>query len=779
MRITPLLLSLVFCSVLATAQSTVKEVKIAFMLDHPHKGGNYQILVDEVSALLGYDYHVTIEKPKINGNSLEMAKKNYQELIAQEADLIISIGLTSGYFFYQHENVEIPTLIIGGVNKSLIDIPSNQTGSNKNNVNFLVLSSSFEDDVDEFYSIYPYKKLGVIIEKEQIDVLPVEQLFDGIFSKRTSSYKLIPMEKPSIDFNELNDIDAVYIAENLHADSTKTKTLINQLIQRKIASFSANGITEVELGILATNRPQALEKQFIRKVALHVEAIVGGENAANLPVYVDYNNSLTINYGTLSKLGIQLKYSILGIADFIGNEDVNGEEKLGLADVFNRVLNKNLSLSIEEKEVEKAIQDVKASKTNYHPEVTANLQTVYLDPEVAKVSNGQNPEITSDGSIQLKQLLYSQDATSGIKIKNEISKAQQASYNSKQLDALVEAAGAYFQALILKTNVNIHHQNLQLTKKNYEVANENYSAGASGKSDVLRFKSQIAQNTQNLIDANNKLSQAYLSLNQLMNNSISSKIELKDTDLDDQVFEYYNYDEFMELFDSPELLPILIDFFIEESYQNSPELKNIDFNMEANRLNYKLNSAGRFVPTVALQGQYSSNFLRSGEGTEAPLGFPQAPTSSYNAALNISLPIYNQNTRNVNRQMAKIQGEQLQLQEQSIRQNFEKNIRDITYDLMGNMANIEISIISEEAAKESLELTQTAYKNGAVPIIQLLDAQTNYLQAKQARATAIYQFLISSMKLERFMGYFLLTHTKEENEAFFERAQQYVINKRN
>ena len=49
------------------------------------------------------------------------------------------------------------------------------------------------------------------------------------------------------------------------------------------------------------------------------------------------------------------------------------------------------------------------------------------------------------------------------------------------------------------------------------------------------------------------------------------------------------------------------------------------------------------------------------------------------------------------------------------------------------IANIQLSGISEGAAEESLELAQVAYGSGAVTVVELLDAQTNYLSAQQAQ----------------------------------------------
>ena len=88
-----------------------------------------------------------------------------------------------------------------------------------------------------------------------------------------------------------------------------------------------------------------------------------------------------------------------------------------------------------------------------------------------------------------------------------------------------------------------------------------------------------------------------------------------------------------------------------------------------------------------------------------------------------------------------------------------------------------MSQVSEETAKEALELTQAAYTNGAVTIIQLIDAQNNYLNAQLAQTTAVYSFLINALQLERFLGYYFLLNTPEKNNEFTQRFLEYLSQK--
>ena len=159
------------------------------------------------------------------------------------------------------------------------------------------------------------------------------------------------------------------------------------------------------------------------------------------------------------------------------------------------------------------------------------------------------------------------------------------------------------------------------------------------------------------------------------------------------------------------------------------------------------------------------------------MGFGTIPDSYYNASVNVSLPIFNRNQQNINRQTATIQKEQIDFNRQNIELNIERNVNVAVLNMINQIANIELSKVSEEAARESLELTQEAYATGAVTWVQLTEAQSNYLNAQLANASAVYNYLLSTLQLERFMGYFFLMHDTEENRAFRREFLTYLSNR--
>lgn len=537
-----------------------------------------------------------------------------------------------------------------------------------------------------------------------------------------------------------------------------------------------NGPEDVRNGYFATLQADENLDQFFRRIALNIEAYISGTPLSELPIYIDYTTRLTINYNTAEAIGVPIKYSLIGETDFVGEfKNVLSQKEYDLLTVINEALENNLSIQSTQKDVDLSIQDVKSAVSNYVPSLTASGTATYIDPDLAAISNGQNPEFSTAGNLTLNQTIFSEAANANISIQKKLQKAQEEDLNSAQLDLIFDAANAYFNVLILKANTQIQVRNVDLTKRNLVISEQNFEAGQSGKSDMLRFRSELAQNTQAMVEAINQLEQGFLILNQVLNNPTNYEIDVADVNLNEGVFEKYNYDELFGLLDNPTLREPFIDFLIGEAHKNAPELKSLGYNLEATDRNIRLNGYGRFLPTLALQGQYNSTFSRSGAGSTAPQGFGLVD-NYYSAGASLSIPIINQNLSNINRQTALIQKEQLEINRDNLELNIAVNVRNGVLNLVNQISNIELSKISEETAEEALELTRTSYSNGAVNIVQLLDAQNNYLDAQLARTNAVYNFLINALQLERFLGYYFLLNSEEKNNEFRQGFFEFLNN---
>ena len=768
---------LFFCAnFLAFSQSNIYQV--GFLLDNSSTEIDELLseLSDEITAVVGEDAILEFSNSKrlINYFDAEKALSNYNTLIENDTDIIIAFGVVNNSVISKIGTYKKPTIVFGALREELLN--EVKLASNAKNYSSIITSQSYSEDLKFLKKLANPKRVGVAVEKAFMDNLPLTNTFNKIGAELELELSIITFQSLADIISNLNDIDALYLAGGFYLSDEEVRQLADKLIEKKLPSFSANPIEDVRNGILASNHDQSQLNQFFRRVALTVESIINGDDIYGLSTKLQSRNTLTVNYNTAEKIGLPLRYSLIASTSFVGNpKEIDSDKTYSLVSVMQEVIAENLDLQTKERDISLTEKEVQFAKSNYLPNVTAGATGTYSDPELAAATNGQNPEIRTSGNVSLQQTLFSESANANISIQKSLREAQQENYNSEALNVVFNAATAYFTALILKANVSIQNQNLELTKYNLKIANENYEAGQSGKSDVLRFKSEMAQNTQQLIESINKLEQGYYTLNQLLNNPIDTKIDVDEAELNEGVFSNYNYERLGLFLDDPKLRQPFVRFLIQEALINAPELKALDFNLKATERSERLYGAGRFLPTLALQGQYNYEFSRSGVGVDFIPGF-EIPEGYYALGLNLSLPIFNQNKQNINKQIAAIQKEQLEISRDNIELNIEKNINDSVLELINQISNIELSKVFEETAKEALDLTQTSYANGAVNIVQLLDAQNNYLQAQQASANATYNYLKSTMKLERSLGLFFILQDEIEREEFIQRFREFAEN---
>jgi outer membrane protein TolC len=726
----------------------------------------------EIKAVVGQD--AVLEFPKefrlINNFNSEEALKNYNTFLTKDVDLIIALGMVNNLVLSKIEKYPKPTIVFGSL--------SEEFRSDKNieltppNFTSITTSQSYTEDLKILQELASPSNVGIILEKAFVKNLPAQEVFEKIGNDLGFKIVLIPFEVLSDITSALNGIDAVYMAGGFYLSDEEIRDLANSFILKKIPSMTINPINDVENGILASTNDQSQLNQFFRHIALAVENIVIDDDFPELESRLESKQELTINYNTAEKINLPLKYSLIARTSFKGDPDIIVADKTyNLTGILKEAIANNLDLQTIQQDIKLNKKDVELANSDYLPNVRASGSGSFIDRDLAKVSNGSNPEISTMGNITLQQTIFSESANANISIQKSLLAAQKENYNSEALNTIFNTATSYFNALILKANLRIQSRNLELTKNNLKIAEENYQAGQSGRSDILRFRSELAQNTQQFVEAINQLEQGYYQLNQILNNPIDLKIDVEDTELKN-VISSNSYEQLGQYLDDPKLRLPFVKFLVQEAISNAPELKSLQYNIEAAERSERLFGAGRLLPTLGLQGQYNYEFSRSGVGSSFPPGF-EIPEGFYTLGLNLTLPLFNQNRQNLNKQIATIQKEQLLISENNTKLNIEKNIHDAVLELVNQMSNIQLSAIFENSAKEALDLTQTSYAGGAINIVQLIDSQNNYLKAQLASANATYNYLQSSIKLQRSLGLFFLLENDDQRRAFEQRFLQF------
>ena len=748
--------------------------KIGFIFDNLPE--NAPILLDilqhEIRSVVGQD--ANIEFPNsgiyINNLNLQTAKENFRAINENEdVNIIIAFGPINNVIITSAESHKKPTILFGTLASDFSRIDGKNQTSGIKNLSLILASYSVSEDLMIFKELIDYKKVGIVLEDYILELVPIRELLNGIFSKLDADYTIISFnEIVEIDEikNQLVDIDAVYFTNTFYFTDQQIIELSEYMMEHKLPSYSGAGSKDVELGIMASSQTDDNLEQFFRRIALNVESIINGVNAGDLPTYLDTNTQLTLNFNTASKVGGPLKYSLIYNTKIVGEmKNVLSEKDYSLYEVLQEAKERSLAIQNSTFDVDLANQDLKNAKSNMFPNLESQLTTNILDSKLARTTNGQNPQFTTTGNLTLSQVLYSQDVLTNIYIQKGLKRAEESTFQSKYMDVILEAASTYFNVLITRSNLEIVIQNLEVTRRNLQIAQHNFDAGLTGKIDVLRFESQMAQNSQTMVETVSLLEFSFSELNRVLNYPLDREIDIIPIQLSDEMFNAMNIDILFEFLDDIANRELFIQFLVDEALKNSPELGALNEQINITDASIRLANTGRFIPDVALQGQYNYTFDRSGVGSTLQQGGIAPPDGYYSLGISLSLPLFQQNRQNINLQTAKITKKQLLVLYEQTRRNIERLVEDNAFETLNQISNMQLSEISLTSAEEVLDLTQAAYSNGAVNIIQLIDAQTNFLNAQIANVNTLYNFMFSTLALERSIGfYFFESDTIEKNQ---------------
>ncbi|MEE9149344.1 MAG: TolC family protein, partial [Candidatus Tectomicrobia bacterium] len=112
---------------------------------------------------------------------------------------------------------------------------------------------------------------------------------------------------------------------------------------------------------------------------------------------------------------------------------------------------------------------------------------------------------------------------------------------------------------------------------------------------------------------------------------------------------------------------------------------------------------------------------------------------------------------------------QLQVEREATAERIATRIRTALYEAGASFANIDLARQAAEAAQRNYQLVLDAYRQGAVSILDVLDAQTTALNANLDAANAVYVYLIDLMEMQRAVGQFDFFLSGSDRQTWFEK----------
>lgn len=276
------------------------------------------------------------DKDKRVQNKVTILKRLTEE---KDIDLMIAMGTWAGQDLANNEH-HTPT-IIGSVGDPILSkIIKSTADSGFDHVSARVDPNRYERQLNVFYEIIGFKRLGVVYEDsvegraisaiESVNKIAKEKNFTVVACHAAfANSDAKKSEKELTDCYEeiANKVDAVYITNMAALNNHSIIPLLSILEQHKIATFAQMGSDMVKRGVLLSIAAPPRFRAVGMFYAQNIAQIFNGALPRNLSQEFQSSPRIAINLAAAKKIGFDPAVDILGAADEIYEEILVDEKK--------------------------------------------------------------------------------------------------------------------------------------------------------------------------------------------------------------------------------------------------------------------------------------------------------------------------------------------------------------------------------------------------------------------------------------------------------------------
>lgn len=445
------------------------------------------------------------------------------------------------------------------------------------------------------------------------------------------------------------------------------------------------------------------------------------------------NEAISFNHSRILR-GIA---SFLAMTWFAVLGTANAQEVLTRDEAVKLALQNNYDIQVAQKSVETAQNNASIYNSGYLPTANASggAQITY--------NAGENETVQGTQTFDAAEA-YNYNASVGVNyvIFNGLGRM----YNYKQLkeqhnltelqakqiieNTVLQLSNAYFQIAQLSETVGILENALEISKRRLQRASYGFEYGQGTQLDVLNAEVDVNNDSINLLNTIQQLSNAKRNLNLIMGRTLDTEFTVDTMVAFDMAFA------------SEELTAKALErnVLIE---QTKSQLRNSEFAIKASR-------AGWF-PSLSANAAYAY------QGQQNPNGAFLTGSTSYGpqAGLSLSWNIFDGGTTKTRTQSAKIALETRKIQQEQTSFSVQRDVLN-AYDTYQNaLFVLEAQQANLATTQRNFDRSSEMYKQGQITSIEFRQAQLNMLNAQNNFSQAKYNAKNAELQLKQLAGILL------------------------
>ena len=361
---------------------------------------------------------------------------------------------------------------------------------------------------------------------------------------------------------------------------------------------------------------------------------------------------------------------------------------------------------------------VGVARSLFFPSVTDTISTSENKTRTTNYSNVTNKIVAS-------YLLYdfgSRDAT--LENANQLLRAASATQNATVQNVLLTAVNAFYQVHANKAILDASIETERLYQESFKSAEAKYIAGVATPADKLQAQTAFANATLTKIKNEGILKIAYGNLANVMGVPASMRLEIADAKLDV----------------IPDMVDQDIEALIEQARLQRPDLMASEAQLKASLAKIEIAKADS-KPTVSLN-------LSNTRSDDSNAVF----SSNSAIGINVSIPLFAGYKPSYLIRSAEATAELIASQRDQLKLQVSLDVWTAYQNLKTANESITASNILVLSAEESSRVALGRYKEGVGNIIDTLNAQNAFANAKQQKIQSVLNWNIARTTLAQSIG---------------------------
>lgn len=431
---------------------------------------------------------------------------------------------------------------------------------------------------------------------------------------------------------------------------------------------------------------------------------------------------------------------VLSFAAFLAAAAAHAEvKKLSLADALATAVQKNFGYRIAEGNWKIARADKTGAAGALLPSVSTSLsygwtkrgpsspytQGLITIPGSSRTTTTANYSL----GLSIRQTVFDGGLSySNLRSSAYAEDASRETFRSARQSLVFNVKSAYFSALKAKRLLEVQQDVVKRGEEQLKIAQARYDLGSASLSDVLKAKVAFANDQLSLISAANGYETALANLNSTIGEDVNDSLELT------------------EELAQPESLSLGYGEALAKAEQNHPDLIAAQKNLDASGWGLQSSRAGLY-PSLSLNAGYGWNnrdFSRVGSLFDRDYQWQFGFSIGYNLFDRFSTyqSIKVAQARNANARQSFLQ----------TRSQVALEVKQAFLDLGQAKQKLDVTNQQAQSAEEDLNIVQEKYNLGAATILELLDAQVSYKQAKSDQVQALFDYNLATARLKKSIG---------------------------